>query len=54
MPILYPVCTVQVKLAINIRPMDDIYIFVYDEDQIFVPSYSRIYGSDYRKLSQVK
>lgn len=41
------------KLAINVRPNDDMEIFVYDKDQIFMPSYSRIYGSDYRKLAQV-
>ena len=41
------------KLVINVRPEDDMEIFVYDNDQFFMPSYSRIYGSDYRKLSQV-
>ena len=40
-------------MAINIRPEDDILIFVYDKDQIFIPPFSRIYGSDFRKLSQV-
>ena len=40
-------------MSVNIRPEDDLYIFVYDKDQIFLPPFSRIYGSDFRKLSQV-
>ena len=43
----------QVKVAFNIRPEDDLYVFIYDKDQIFLPPFSRIYGSDFRKLSQV-
>ena len=41
------------KIAINIRPKDDILMFLYDEDQVSYPPISRIYGSDKRKLSQV-
>ena len=36
------------------RPKDELYIFVYDKDQIFVPSVSRVYGSDFRKISDVR
>ena len=36
------------------KPKDELYIFVYDKDQIFVPSVSRVYGSDFRKISDVR
>ena len=36
------------------RPKDELYIFVYDKDQIFIPSVSRVYGSDFRKISDVR
>ena len=35
------------------RPKDELYIFVYDKDQIYIPSVSRVYGSDFRKISDV-
>ena len=47
------VLILKVKLGLNIRPKDEVYIFVYDKDQIYIPSVSRIYGSDFRKLSDV-
>ena len=47
------VVILKVKLGLNIRPKDEVYIFVYDKDQIYIPSVSRIYGSDFRKLSDV-
>ena len=37
----------------RIRPNDEMYIFAYDKDQIYIPSLSRIYGSDFRKISDV-
>lgn len=37
----------------KIRPKDEMYIFAYDKDQIYIPSLSRIYGSDFRKISDV-
>ena len=47
------VVLLKVKMGLNIRPKDEVYIFVYDKDQIYIPSVSRIYGSDFRKLSDV-
>ena len=41
------------KIGLNIRPNDEVYIFVYDKDYIYLPSVSRIYGSDFRKISNV-
>ena len=41
----------KVKIGLNIRPEDELYIFVYDKDQVYIPSVSRIYGSDFRKIS---
>ena len=35
------------------RPKDELYIFIYDKDQIYIPSVSRVYGSDFRKISDV-
>ena len=29
------------------------YLFIYDNDQTYIPSVSRIYGSDFRKISDV-
>ena len=37
----------------KIRPKDEMYLFAYDKDQIYIPSLSRIYGSDFRKISDV-
>ena len=36
------------------RPKDELYIFVYEKNQIFIPSVSRVYGSDFRKISDVR
>ena len=43
----------KVKIALNIEPKEEMYIFVYDKDQIYIPSVSRVYGSDFRKISDV-
>ena len=43
----------QVKIGLQMRPKDELYIFVYDKDQIYIPSVSRVYGSDFRKISDV-
>ena len=43
----------KVTFALNLKPKDELYIFVYDKDQIYIPSVSRIYGSDFRKISDV-
>ena len=40
-------------MSMKIRPKDEMYIFAYDKDQIYIPSLSRIYGSDFRKISDV-
>ena len=40
-------------MSMKIRPKDEMYIFIYDKDQIYIPSLSRIYGSDFRKISNV-
>ena len=37
----------------KMRPKDELYIFIYDKDQIYIPSVSRVYGSDFRKISDV-
>ena len=43
----------QVKIGLQMRPKDELYIFVYDKNQIYIPSVSRVYGSDFRKISDV-
>ena len=35
------------------RTKDELYIFIYDKDQTYIPSVSRVYGSDFRKISDV-
>ena len=41
------------KIGLKIQPKDEMYLFIYDKDQIYIPSVSRIYGSDFRKISDV-
>ena len=41
------------KIGLKMRPKDELYIFLYDKDQIYIPSVSRVYGSDFRKISDV-
>ena len=41
------------KIGLKMRPKDELYIFIYDKDQIYIPSVSRVYGSDFRKISDV-
>ena len=50
---MYIPLKLKVKVGLTIRAKDEVYVFVYDKDQIYIPSVSRIYGSDFRKLSDV-
>ena len=45
---------IKVQFYMKIRPQDEVYIFAYDKDQVYLPSLSRIYGSDFRKISNVR
>ena len=41
------------KIGLKIKPKDEMYLFIYDKNQIYIPSVARIYGSDFRKISDV-
>ena len=45
--------TFEVKISVRVQQNDTVYIFVYNKHQMYIPSLSKIYGSDFRKLIKV-